>query len=266
MVERIKSTIEKVLVITGATSGIGYEIFKKCNGDYTKIFVLTSNADQAETDPLFLTQNVRLMTCNLSDLTQVESCGQKIKTETSEIESVFFCAGQGSYSQDLSLESIQNVFHVNFLSHVLLYGLLKDKFSPEKNSHVLLISSSASFKFIQDEFLYALSKECLNNLSRFIRKERQKLTSVTVVYPSATRTSFWKKAGYEHLNRSQDGMLDPELVALKALTGVSKRRKSVLVGKFTFVQFILYKIVPRDVLQWLSDLFKRLYKLVYVSM
>ena len=135
----------KTVLITGATSGIGFELFKIFSNEKYKVIGIGRNKKRIKKTLNSINKNSKnlhgLYLCNFENLEDIKKVFNKISKEVNSIDILINNAGGIFVNNKLTNNNIERTFQVNYLSHFLLTDiLLKNKILKSK-AHVLNVSS-----------------------------------------------------------------------------------------------------------------------------
>lgn len=186
---------KKLILITGATSGIGLALVKRLHTDHNLILVGRKNLQETELQNI---DNIKYIQCDISNPTNaVKEISDSLKAlGVSELNHVVQCAGVGQYEAPAS-ESIDNIFKnvsVNLLFPVLLIRELVPLLGKANGRATIL--GSVAHKGSGNMASYSATKAGVNGLVRSLSSEWQERISVQVIHPGPTSTSMHEKAGY----------------------------------------------------------------------
>jgi len=135
----------KVIVITGATSGVGLEALKKIVLNDVHVYVVARNIIKAKDliNDLKKHKNAKidLIEADFSLLSEVRKAAKEILITTSKIDILINCAGLHSTKKILTKEGHETVFAVNHLASFLFTHLLLDAIKASIPSRILQINS-----------------------------------------------------------------------------------------------------------------------------
>jgi NAD(P)-dependent dehydrogenase (short-subunit alcohol dehydrogenase family) len=200
----------KIIIISGATNGIGKAAAIELAKENPKILFTYRNQDLAdnllsEIKDLSPNTEVHAMHCDFSSQDSIRKCATEINNFCAKIDVLINNAGVVNTSYHETSEGIENTFAVNHLGYFLFTNLLVDKMKEEKETRIINVSSAAhsfvkgmqwediNFKnnFKQGLRVYGQSK--LANLL-FTRCLATKLStdniSVNAIHPGGVNTSL----------------------------------------------------------------------------
>ena len=208
-----KFMIDKICVITGATSGIGKETAKALAQKGAYVVIVGRNTKKCISTVKMLKKesrntNVNYIQADLSDLKQVRSLAKKLKQDYPRIDVLVNNAGAYFTTRLESADGYEMNLALNHLSPFLLTTLLTDILKESKQGRIINVSSSAHFKGkinledlqLKDNFngfnAYAQSKLALTLFSNQLA-EKLKDTNVTVnaLHPGLVASNFGKNNG-----------------------------------------------------------------------
>ena len=210
-------TKNKNAIITGATSGIGLVIADHLVRSGYSVIVLGRSEKKLDdlVDRLNLVNSncdVRTVLCDLSSFTSVIKAVQSVKSLTKSIDLFVLNAGLWNFEFIESKDKIEETFHVNLLSPILIFKELEELIPKNDESKVIFTSSGLHQGEIQFEDLefrqnfsgfkaYRQSKLGLLLLTRWLsHQHKYEGISFFSVHPGMVNTQLGRSAGW--LSRS----------------------------------------------------------------
>jgi NAD(P)-dependent dehydrogenase (short-subunit alcohol dehydrogenase family) len=136
---------KKIIVLTGATSGIGYTTALELASLHAHLILVARNSDKAHKVALEClnagASQVDIVIANLSNLKEVRTCAQSILNLTSKIDVLIHNAGMHSTKRHITSEGHEEVFALNHLASFLLTHLLIQPLLSSEQGHVLFVNS-----------------------------------------------------------------------------------------------------------------------------
>lgn len=214
-----RKIINKKIVITGASSGIGADLVKLLSDD-NKIVACARNVDKILNHP-----NVVRIKCDVSSKEELENFIKRSYEILGDIDIFFANAGFAYYEkiEKSDYEHIEKIFKTNVYSAI--YSLLKLKeLKKDKSFQFVVTASAMSFNAMPGYALYSSTKYALKGFADSYRYELGKNQILQMVFPIATYTSFFDVAGSDNLPWPRQKSVD---VAKKIIKGVIKKRKNI---------------------------------------
>lgn len=203
----------KTIVITGATSGIGYEAAKVFAQKEHRVVLLARNSTLASKIKNELsetsTAKVDVILCNLSSFDSIRSAANEVLQKHPVVDVLVNNAGVWEMELKNSIDGIEMNFAVNHLAPFLLTNLLLPALKRSKEARIINTSSMAHRRNILDfediEFkkqpyngvaTYSQSKLC-NLLFTVQLQHVLKGTNITAntVHPGYVKTNLFNNMG-----------------------------------------------------------------------
>ena len=247
---------KKYILITGATSGIGFELAKLFAKDNYNL-VIVARDEQKLTESATELKNLGVDVIALSkDLFLRESpfeIYEEIKTRGIIIEMLINDAGQGAYGEfvDIDLNRELDIIQLNISAVVVLTKLfLKDMVS-RNAGRILNVASIAGKVPGPYQAVYHGTKAFIHSFTEAIRSEVKasgSAVTITSLLPGATDTDFFNKADMEQSKVVQEGKLgDPETVARDGYEALLEGKDMVVSGFKNKVQVAMANMLPDSV-------------------
>ena len=239
----------KSTLITGASSGIGEAFARRLAGENHNLVLVARSGEKLHQlcDELMLKHKITAHYVAL-DLTEYES-DKKLFEETErhgfEIEWLVNNAGFGSMGDfaELDLERELEMVSLNVMALVALTHRYLPKMRERKSGAIINVSSTAGFQPIPFMATYAATKAFVTSFSEAIAEENRPFNiTVTAVCPGPVKTNFFNASAATPF--SAKGMLKPEDVVEKALSGVKARRPRVIAGITNYIGAVLGSFAP----------------------
>lgn len=218
-------------LVTGASSGIGYEISKYLAKRGYDIIVVARNRQALENLKNEIKTNVQIVCMDLSVVDNCVKLYENFKDEN--IDVLINNAGFGMYGNFdiLDMNKEIEMINVNILACDILTKLFLKDMKKRDSGYILNVGSIAGFMPGPLMSSYYASKSYVVKLTQAIRKELKKSksgVSVSVLCPGPVNTNFNNTAGVKFAVRP----LSSEYVAKYAVDMLFKK-KLVIVPGFT---------------------------------
>ncbi len=212
----------KVAVITGAASGIGYGIAKKCINEGMKVViadVLEEELKQREQELKNLNGNVLSIVTDVSKASDVERLAQKTYETYNEVNLLFNNAG---VSPERTLLWEHSLNDWKWILNVNLWGVIHGItfFVPkmlEQNTEAHVINTASIMGLIRAGDLYGITKHAVVAVSEALMAHlapKTKLIKVNVLCPSFVRSNILESEEIRPENLKNDPseiILHPEM-------------------------------------------------------
>ena len=227
---------EQTVLITGGSSGIGYELARCFARDNHKI-VLVAHFEGKLNDAAqrlrseFPTVQFIAIPCDLSVPGSPQRVFEEIQHRSLEVDILVNNAGFGEHGffvqTDLKkeLELIQlNIASLTHLTKLFLPYMLN-----RNSGKILNVASEAAFMPIPLLSVYAASKAYVLSFSEALQNELKDTgVKLSILCPAATDTNFFRVAGAENTRVAQGDLDSPVDVAKAAYEGLMKGEARIL--------------------------------------
>jgi len=203
----------KVVLITGANSGIGKETalaLARMKATVVMVARDSSKGKEAQKEIIESSGNkkVDLIVADLASLDEVRALAEEFKKRYEHLHVLINNAGGINYERTQTQDGFETTFGVNHLAHFLLTKLLLDVIKASAPSRIINVSSMAHrsgkmdfsdlmFKKKYSAYKAYSASKLANVLFTYELARRLKGTSVTVnaLHPGVVRTRFGKGSG-----------------------------------------------------------------------
>lgn len=195
----------KTALITGATSGIGYELAKLFAKDGYNLVIVARHQNELQQAAYELKQTagIRVLTMakDLFIHHSARDIYQELKDRGIRIDVLVNNAGHGHYGEfvhsDLRMEL--DIIHLNICSLVMLTKLFLKDMVERGEGRILNLSSIASKSPGPWQSVYHGTKAFVQSFTEAVREEvRYSGVTLTALLPGVTDTDFFHKAHMEN--------------------------------------------------------------------
>lgn len=188
----------KYTVITGASSGIGYETAKAFANRGSNLIIIARDKEKLEklkSEILQQNSEVSVIIKNV-DLSISENLYKLYSDlESYEIQTWINNAGFGNYQKvaNQNLLKIENMINLNIRAVVILSSLFVKDYENVEGTKLINISSAGGYTIVPNAVTYCASKFFVSAFTEGLAQELQKSNAklqVKVLAPAATKTNF----------------------------------------------------------------------------
>ncbi|PIS00574.1 MAG: short-chain dehydrogenase [Chlamydiae bacterium CG10_big_fil_rev_8_21_14_0_10_35_9] len=196
-------SVEKKILLTGASSGIGLSTAKLLLNKGFSVIGLSRTKPPID-HPLFTYFKIDLM-----HITE-DLCKELLET-TGPIDALICNAGQGKFSnlEEFSFAQIKDLMEINFTSHALLTRFFLPHLKRRSHANIVFIGSEAALLGKRKGTVYCASKFALRGFAQALRDEcSTSSVRISIFQPGMTDTPF-----FDRLDFKPDISIDPEQIA-----------------------------------------------------
>lgn len=255
----------KTAFITGATSGIGYEMAKQLSAKGYQLVITGRNQEKLKQVSNEIPNIVKTLTYDLSIGGDVKALINELDFIDLEFDVAINNAGFGLYGEqiELGLSAVQKMLNVNISAVVELTHYFAERMADQGHGHIMNVASTAAYQPQPLMSAYAASKAFVSSFTEGMAIEMKgRGVSLTVLSPGRTKTNFFIQDGKDLSSGgtfSVEKRASPASVAsigLKAMFDKKIREIALFENKF-FV--FLNRLLPRDwVLKIYTDAMKKI--------
>ena len=196
---------DKCVLVTGSSSGIGYEITSKLLDLGAKVIGIARNHDRSKLE----NKNYTTYKCDVSAHQKLEILLKQILKNHPQINCFISNAGYGDFGplENFSTLQIKNFIATNLTSHMVITKLLLPHFKRIKIGDIIFIGSEAGLLGAKNGSLYCSAKFGLRGFSEALSKDvANKNIRVTIINPGMVRTDFFENLNFEPGNDEENAI------------------------------------------------------------
>lgn len=245
------SVVRPLAVITGASSGIGYELPKVFAEEGYDLLVCAEDPGIVEARQAFeqLGGRVESVRADLAQPDGVAALYGAVRAFGRPVDTLVVNAGVGVGGPfvQTDLQEELNLINLNITGAVHLTKLVLRDMAERGEGKLLFVSSVAATMPGPFEAVYAASKAFLYSFAEALRNElKDSGITVTAMMPGPTETNFFHRAHMDDTKAGTSKKDDPELVARKGYEALIHGDDHVLSASMkTRIQGVLAKFLSR---------------------
>jgi short-subunit dehydrogenase len=253
----MKSNIfrDKVVIVTGASSGIGRATALEFARNGSKVVLAARSAERlAELEQKIIAMGAETLSCT-TDVANEEECRILVQKTIEKFGTIHILINNAGISMralfdDVDISVLKRLMDVNFWGTVYCtkYAL---PYIVKNRGSIVGVSSTAGFHGLPGRTGYSASKFAIHGFLETIRIENlKKKLHVMIIAPGFTTSEVRKRAlladGTEQGSspREEKKMMSPEFVARWILKGIRKKKRNKIMtwaGRFTA---LLQRVTP----------------------
>ncbi|MBN7812771.1 SDR family oxidoreductase [Algoriphagus sp. H41] len=245
----------KVIVVTGAGSGMGRELSIQLVQKGAKVALVDIQEEGLqETASLAGKDQVSLHVVNITDRDTVNQLPAEVIASHGAVDGIINNAGiiQPFVDvKDLDYAVIEQVMNVNFYGTLYMVKAFLPELLKRPEAHIANVSSMGGFIPFPGQTFYSASKAAVKILTEGLYSELKGTTvGVTVIHPGAVNTNIMKNSdvqspGSATAAEAGSKILSAEKAAAIMIDGIERNKYRVLVGKDATMLDYLYRFNPK---------------------
>jgi short-subunit dehydrogenase len=242
---------DKFAVVTGASTGIGFELARRCAREGYDLLIAADEAsiDNAAATLRELGVEVTALRADLSTREGVDKL--HAATNGRPVDALLANAGRGLGRAflDQDIEKATHVVETNICGTIWLIHKIGNDMRRRNRGRILITGSIAGFLPGSFQAVYNGSKAFLNSFS-FALREELKGTDVTVtcLMPGATETDFFRRADMLDTDVGTTKKDDAATVADDGFDAMMRGDGDIVSGMKNKVQTAIANVLPSGVL------------------
>ncbi|RSU07981.1 short-chain dehydrogenase [Vagococcus entomophilus] len=248
-----KDLTNKVVVITGGSSGLGeqiaYEAAKKnatvviCARRIQLIGKVRERCEELSSQKAYAFQ------LDIAEPENIEEVYQKIIHEIGKIDILVNCAGFGLFEtfSDFSMDIAEKMFRVNVLGLMYMTQKVAIHMGERRAGHIINVASQAGKMATPKSTVYSATKFAVIGFSNALRLELKPLgVQVTTVNPGPIETNFFTIADESgsYLSSVDWMVLKPEVLASKVVRSMGSNKREINSPLFMEMASKAYTLFP----------------------
>lgn len=236
-------------IVTGASSGIGYELAKLCAKDGFDLLIAADQPEiqQAAEDFRSLGVNVDAIQVDLATQDGVDQLYAKANNRP--VDALLANAGHGLGHSFLEQDfnAIHHVIDTNITGTVYLLHKVVGDMRARNQGRVLLTGSIAGHIPGPFQAVYHGTKAFIDSFAVALRNElKDTAITVTCLQPGPTDTEFFERAGMMDTKVGTDKKADPAGVAKAGFKAMMNGGGDVVAGLSNKMQVAMSGVMPED--------------------
>lgn len=250
----MKKLIGKVILITGASGGLGEKIALHAANQGATIIGVSRRKDRLEkviTQCKELSQTeAYAFELDVADKNQVTEVLTNILQITPKIDYLINNAGFGVMENfvDLDMNRVEEMFKVNVLGLMQIAQIIAKKMKAQGSGEIVNIASMAGKIATPKASAYAATKFAVIGFSNALRLELASSSiNVMTVNPGPMQTEFFTHAGQDNAYLKSLGkvVLDPDKLAKRIVRNLGSKKREINAPWYMQIASVAYAIFPK---------------------
>jgi uncharacterized protein len=226
---------DRLVVITGGSSGIGYAIAERLTRLGARIVLIADEPDKLDGSVLTLggtDARVSSIVCDIGDATAIHDAMAALRREHGVPDVLVNCAGFAVYRtfEQSDVGEIERLLEVNFAGHVLCTKAVLGGMIARRQGQIVNIASVAGLFTLTPNAVYGAAKSGIIAWSRALRVELDRYgVGVSVVCPGRVETPFFEHETFKRRKgRRETELTVPLPVVVNAVLDAIRRNREIV--------------------------------------
>ncbi|TXH05569.1 MAG: SDR family oxidoreductase [Nevskiaceae bacterium] len=192
----LKRLAGKVVIVTGASSGIGFNVAKKLGAAGAKVILVARTREKLEQTQFIIEKaggEAHVYPCDLNDMKAIDDCAQAILRDFGHVDVLINNAGRSirrAVMESLDrFHDFERTMQLNYFGAVRMILNLLPSMAKRRSGQIINISSIGVLANASRFSAYVASKAALDAFSRCLSAEiKDKNIEITAIYMPLVRT------------------------------------------------------------------------------
>lgn len=249
---------DKVVVITGASGGVGRATAWEFARQGAKVALLARGIEQLEATKKEVENyggKALVIQCDVADADQVEAAAEQAERDLGEIDVWVNNAMASVFApfKEMTAEEFKRVTEVTYLGTVYGTKAALKRMLPRDRGSIVFVGSALAYRGIPLQSAYCGAKHGIQGFYDSLRTElmhdKSNIKTCMVQLPGINTTQFgWVLSKLPNKPKPMGKVYQPEVAARAIVFAAAHNRREIFVGYPTFEAIIGNKIAP-----WMGD-------------
>lgn len=248
---------QKTALITGATSGFGWELCKLFAKDRHNVILVARDEDKLLSCAQSLRNDFPAIEVHQfsTDLAQQGSVGalyEKLDMHSLDVDFLVNDAGVGEHGLfvENEMQKELDMINLNIVAVMELTKLFLREMVLKGEGRILQVSSALGLVPVPKFAVYSATKAFVHFLTEALQEEvKDTGVTITALYPGGSDTDFFRRANAEETVLYQNmSLYTPKEVAIAGYEGLMEGKRKVVPGIMNKIQAASSTVVPDSLL------------------
>lgn len=247
---------DKIVWITGASSGIGEALAYAFTKENAKIIISSYQPDELEavkSKCVTMGAEVTTVVFDLINPESIKKAADLVLSKYGKVDILINNGGisQRSYIRETSMDIDRRLMEVNYFGGIYLTKLLLPAMIKQKQGYIAVTSSIVGKFGFPLRSAYSASKHAIMGFYETLRfEEKENNINVTIIIPGRVKTNISINAvtkdghKYGKMDDGQNDGITPEKSARIIIKAIKKNKREVLVGSKELLMVHFRRFIP----------------------
>ncbi len=248
----------KVVWITGASSGLGEAIAQEFSREKSKLVISARRESELERvkkecSQFIPSENIFVLPLDVAELSNANAEVQKVIQKFGRIDILINNAGvvQRGYVIDTPVELERKMMEINYFGAVILSKAVLPLMRKQRSGNIVAVSSVMGKMGFPGRSTYSAAKHALHGYFETLRiEEKQNGINVHIICPGYIKTNVSLNAlnakgeTYGKMDKGQENGMDPHVAARKVLRAIHKNKFETFFGGKELIAITVKRLFP----------------------
>lgn len=248
----------KVIWITGASSGLGEALAVECAKEKSRLILSARRESELERvkkecSKFIAAENIFILPLDVAELSNVSEAVQKVAQKFGKIDVLINNAGvvQRSYVIDTPVELERKIMEINYFGSVILSKAVLPVMQKQKSGNIVAISSVMGKMGFPGRSSYSAAKHALHGYFETLRiEEKRNGINVHIICPGYIKTNVSLNAvtakgeRYGKMDKGQEKGMNPNVAARKVMHAIRTNRFETFFGGKELIAISVKRLFP----------------------
>lgn len=194
---------DKVIVVTGASDGIGKEVCLRLAKEGVRLAMIARNEEKLrEVENMVRNLGVEqtaIYSCDVTDAFRLEEVARNINGFFGEVNVLLNIAGvwqKLNYIEDVPAEEVERVININLVGLIHMTRVMMPYLKQASEAAVINFASRSGYEAMPGQAIYCASKFGVRGFTEVLKEDLSgSRVQVAGVYPKGIKTNILQKAG-----------------------------------------------------------------------
>lgn len=249
----------KVIWITGASSGLGEALAKEFASEKVKLILSARRESELqrvkkECAKFISEANIFILPLDVAELSNADVESQKVIQKFGRIDILVNNAGiaQRSYAGDTPIEVERKIMEVNYFGSIILTKAVLQVMRKQKLGNIVAVSSVMGKLGYPGRSSYSASKHALHGYFESLRiEEKQNNINVHIICPGYVKTNVSMNAvnekgeSHDKMDKGQEKGMEPQIAARKIISAIRNNRYETFFGGMEMISITVKRFFPK---------------------
>ncbi|MBD2204126.1 SDR family oxidoreductase [Calothrix sp. FACHB-1219] len=254
--------IDKVVWITGASSGIGEALAYQFANQGAKLIISARREEELQRVKQNINSECLIITLDITDSTSLATAVQTAINHYQKIDILVNNAGISQRSLAVDTQEIvdRKIMEINYFGTINLTKKILPYMIARGSGQIAVVSSIVGAVGFPLRSAYAASKHALHGFFETLQLELKpdKNIFITIICPGRIKTNIsynalnYDGSAYQRMDEGQEKGMNADICAQKMLAAIYRKKREVYIGSFDILLIYFKRYIP-TLFYWIAS-------------